>query len=79
MKHAPKEVKLTMCLKDPAGIVELSEWVQDFKVNTAYDPHNDAWFCYLNGHIQFIVPEDVLLLTLDDASDEEEELEDDHE
>lgn len=78
MKHAPKEVQLTMCLKDPAGIVELSEWTQDFEVNTAYDPHNDAWFCYLHGHIQFIVPEDVLLLALDDTSDGEEELEDEN-
>lgn len=76
MKHAPKKVQLTMCLKDPTGIVELSEWKQDFEVNTAYDPHNDAWFSYLHGHIQFIVPEDVLLLALEDEENEELEDED---
>ena len=72
MKHAPKNVQLTMCLKDPSG-VELSEWIQDFKVNTAYDPKNDMWFCHLNGHFQFLVPEQVLLMAIDDGFDEEEE------
>ncbi len=75
MKHAPKNVQLTMCLKDPNG-VELSEWIQDFEVNTVYDPHNDAWVSYLNGHIQFIVPEEVLLLALEDETEDELEDED---
>lgn len=56
MKHAPKNVQLTMCLKDPNG-VELSEWIQDFKVKSLYDQHCERWICHLNGHIQFFVPE----------------------